>query len=236
MTLVTLYRTLLAGASSRARIIGFLTVALIEVAVAVIVLGAAGDDPTRGAVQLVDKFGLTLVIPLAALVFGTATLGDPIEDGTYVYLWLRPIRRWQITAAAFLATTTMVFPLAVVPTVVSGFVVDRTIEMAFGATVAATLAAFAYSAVFVLMGQLTQRSLIWGIAYLLIFEQFIARGGDKLGFLAVHSHAASILSKTVGADIELDYFSRPVAVVVPVVFTMMWLAWSGIQQNRMNVA
>ena len=164
-------------------------------------------------------------------------MGDPIEDGTYVYLWLRPIRRWQLTVAAYLAALTMVLPLAVLPTVISGAIVDPTPNMAVGALAASLLAAVAYCAVFVLLGQVTQRSLIWGVAYLLIFEQFISRGGKGLGFVAVHSHAVSVLSKTVGdVDIQLDYFSRPVAVGVALGFTVAWLVWSSVQQNRMSVA
>lgn len=237
MKLASLYITLLRGISSRARVLGFVVVAVIEIVIAVLLLAQNLSDPTAAAVQIVDKFGMTLIIPLAALVFGTAALGDPIEDGTYVYLWLRPIGRWQLTAAAYLATVTMVLPLAVVPTIVSGVVVDPTFDMLIGAIVSALLAGIAYSAVFVLLGQVTQRSLIWGIAYLLIFEQFIARGGKGLGFISVHSHAVSILSKSVGdVDIALDYFSRPVALVVPIVFALGWLVWSAAHQNRMSVA
>ena len=237
MKLFALYTTLLRGVSSKARVVGFVVVGLIEVGIAILLANQHPFDPTADAVQLVDKFGLTLIIPLAGLVFGTAALGDPIEDGTYVYLWLRPIRRWQLTLAAYLSALTMVVPLAVLPTLVSGVVIDRTPNMALGAAGSSMLAAVAYCAVFVLLGQVTQRSLIWGIAYLLIFEQFISRGGKGLGFISVHSHAVSVLSKTVGdVDISLDYFSRPVAVVVPIMFTLAWLGWSSIHQNRMNVA
>jgi ABC-2 type transport system permease protein len=232
-----LYRTLFAGVSSKARVVGFTVVALIEIAIAIVLSGQIQNDQTFVAVQLVDKFGLTLIIPLAALVFGTASLGDPIEDGTYVYLWLRPLRRWKITLAAFLATVSLVIPLAVVPTIISGVIVDSNSHMAIGAGIGSLLAGIAYSAVFVLLGQVTQRSLIWGIAYLLIFEQFIARGGKGLGFVSVHSYSVSVLSKSVGdVEISLDYFSRPVAVVAPLVFTAAWLLWSGRHQNRMNVA
>ena len=237
MKLLAVYQTLLAGVSSRARVVGFAVVGLIEIAIALLLASQQRDDPTVAAVQLIDRFGLTLIVPLAALVFGTAALGDPIEDGTYVYLWLRPIRRWQITVAAFLVTITLVLPLAVLPTVVSGMIIDPTPNMLIGAGLSSLLAGIAYSAVFVMLGQVTQRSLIWGVAYLLIFEQFISRGGKGLGFISVHSHAVSVLSKSVGdVDISLDYFSRPVAVVVPLVFSLVWLAWSGIHQNRMSVA
>lgn len=237
MKILAVYQTLVRGVSSKARVLGFAAVAAIEIAIAILLSNQDLSDATSAAVQIVDKFGLTLIIPLAALVFGTAALGDPIEDGTYVYLWLRPVRRWQLTAAAYLSAVTMVIPLAVVPTVIAGVVVDGTPNMAFGSAMASMLAGLAYSAVFVLLGQVTQRSLIWGIAYLLIFEQFISRGGKGLGFISVHSHAVSVLSKTVGdVNISLDYFSRPVAVVVPLMFTTGWLLWSAAHQNRMSVA
>lgn len=228
-----LYRTLLRGVSSRARIGGFLAIGVVEIAVAMVIANQLLDDPTKMAAELVDKFGLTLVIPLAGLVFGTACLGDPIEDGTYVYLWLRPLQRWRVTVAAYLATLSLVIPLAVVPTVISGAIIDSSVIG--GALAASMIAAVAYSAVFVLMGQVTQRSLIWGVAYLLILEQFIARGGKGLGFISVHSHAVSVLAKSVDRRIALDYFSLPVAVVVPVLFTVGWIVLSSTHQRRMSV-
>lgn len=228
-----LYRTLLRGVSSRARIGGFLAIGLVEIGVAMVIANQALDDPVKIAAELVDKFGLTLVIPLAALVFGTACLGDPIEDGTYVYLWLRPVQRWRVTVAAYLATLSLVIPLAVVPTVISGALIDSSVAVA--ALVASLIAAIAYSAVFVLLGQVTQRSLIWGVAYLLILEQFISRGGKGLGFISVHSHAVSVLAKLADRRIVLDYFSLPVAVIVPLLFTAGWIVFSSTYQRRMSV-
>lgn len=233
---VVVYRTLLASCSSRARVIGFVVVGAIEIVVAVILSQSDLSDTVEASVQMVDKFGLTLVIPLAALVFGTAALGDPIEDGTYVYLWLRPIRRGLLTLAAYLSTLTLLLPLAVVPTIISGVIINSSSGVVLGAVLSSLIAALAYSAVFVLMGQLTQRSLIWGIAYLLILEQFISRGGKGLGFISVHSHAVSVLAKSAEVRINLDYFSRPVAMIVPMVFALVWLAWSVSRQRRMSVA
>ena len=236
MRIGTLYRTLLAASSSRARVFGFAVVALVELGVAGLLSSQSLADRTATAAQLVDKFGLTLVIPLAALVFGTASLGDPIEDGTYVYLWLRPFGRWQLTLAAYLATLTSVIPLAVLPTVAGGLVIDHSSSMARAAVAASLVTAFAYSAVFVLLGHLTARALIWGVAYLLILEQFIARGGSGLGFISVHSHAVSVLARLLDRHLQLDYFSLATAVVVPVCFILAWLGWSMVRQNRMSVA
>ena len=37
-------------------------------------------------------------MPLVALIFGTAAIGSEIEDGTAVYLIVKPIPRWRIVA------------------------------------------------------------------------------------------------------------------------------------------
>ena len=52
-------------------------------------------DPLRQGTRFVNGFGLSLLVPVATLVFASAALGDPNEDGTLVYLWLRPVARWQ---------------------------------------------------------------------------------------------------------------------------------------------
>ena len=39
------------------------------------------------------------VMPLVALILGTASLGSEIEDGTAVYLLTKPIRRWLVALA-----------------------------------------------------------------------------------------------------------------------------------------
>ncbi|MEZ5322101.1 MAG: ATP-binding cassette domain-containing protein [Microthrixaceae bacterium] len=225
--LTILSRTILSVVCTRARIVGFVLVGVVEVVVAVVV---------SSGVDTVDRFGLMLLIPIAALVFGTASMGDAIEDGTYVYLWLRPIRRWRITVAAYLVTLAMVVPMAVLPTVVAAGVAGDT-RLLGAAVLAASAAAVAYSALFVLLGQLTQRALIWGICYLLIWEQFIARGGKGLGLLSVHSHAASLLARTMGMTrMTLAYYSRPVSFAVLVVGAWCLVALSALRQRSMIVA
>ena len=236
MTFVPLFVALWKGCTTRARFISFTVVGAVGIAVAALLRGTYSFDEVERAAGFVDWFGLSLVAPVAALVFGTASLGDPIEDGTYVYLWLRPIGRWQITMAAFAATASVVVPFSVVPTVIGAALLSSDAAVIIGAVVATTLAAVAYSAVFVLIGQVTQRALVWGAVYLLIFEQFIARGGSGLGFFSVHSHTVSILAKTVDREINLDYFSRPVAVVMSLLIPALILAWSVQRQNRMDVA
>ena len=74
-------------------------------------------QPADAAWTLVDAYGLSLLIPVVALVFASAALGDLAEDGTLVYLWLRPLPRWQLALAAFAASVTVAVPVAVLPLV-----------------------------------------------------------------------------------------------------------------------
>lgn len=236
MILRTLYRTVLAAVSSRARVLGFLGVGALGIVIALVIAGSDGADRLGQAVSMVDGFGLILLIPVSALVFGSASLGDPIEDGTYVYLWLRPSGRWNLSLAAYLATLTLVLPLTLVPTVASGLVIDQSADLVAGALAAGLLAALCYSAVFVALGQFTQRSLVWGISYLLIYEQFIARGGRGLGALSIHAHAASVLEAFVARDVGLAYFAGMTSGVVAVGIVGGFIALSIHRQSTMEVA
>ena len=53
--------------------------------------------PTRieAGTSFIDAFGLSLLVPVTTLVFASAALGDPADDGTLVYLWLRPVPRLE---------------------------------------------------------------------------------------------------------------------------------------------
>ena len=57
-------------------------------------LGGGRADVERD----LDGLVVRIVLPLVALVFGTAALGSELEDGTAVHLLTKPIRRWPIVA------------------------------------------------------------------------------------------------------------------------------------------
>src|SRR4029453_7097746 len=46
--------------------------------------------------EILDPMVIRTILPLVALVFGTAALGSELEDGTAVYLIVKPIPRWRI--------------------------------------------------------------------------------------------------------------------------------------------
>ena len=83
------------------------------------VLARGDDDPLRATTEIALGYGLGIVVPLATAWLATSSVGDLVEDRLLVYLWLKPVPRWQLPAAAVLATVTIVVPLVAVPLVVA---------------------------------------------------------------------------------------------------------------------
>jgi hypothetical protein len=217
------YRLLLRTISTRGRLVGFAAISLIGLFVAWRVGSTPRLDPARSAIAFVDVFSIRFLIPVAALVFGTAALGDPTEDATLGYLWLRPVPRWRLAVAAAAAALTFVLPLGLLMTVLSAeFIAGDAIRA--GAVGAAAVAAVAYTAWFVLLGAVTNRALVWGICYLLIVESFVARGGRSLGAISIQSYAVSILDAQGLGDLRLAYFSALTGVGMGGVLTIVALA------------
>ena len=71
-----------------------------------------------------------------SLVFGTAALGDLVDDGTLVYLWTRPQRRTSLALGAWSAALTYAVPLVVVPTLVT----NQNLDLALPLSAARSLA------------------------------------------------------------------------------------------------
>ena len=120
-----MYRLVLRQLVTRGRLVALLLVGAVVAAVAAAV-GASDeiDDPLEAAVRVIADLGFTTLVPIVALVFATAALGDPRDDGTLVYLWLRPMDRWPVVIGAWLAALTVSLPLTIVPLGVAAVLVD----------------------------------------------------------------------------------------------------------------
>jgi ABC-2 type transport system permease protein len=169
------YGVLIRALATRGRLIGLGILGAGAILLAIAVRASSPSDPASVAYSLIDGYGLSLLVPVVALVFSSAALGDPAEDGTLVYLWLRPLARWRLAAAAFAAALTVTVVVAVIPLVVAAALTGTGFKLVGATAVGALLAATAYSAVFCGLGLRVRRALAWGLAYLLIWEQAVAR-------------------------------------------------------------
>lgn len=205
-----------------------------------VVVGLAiglGDvsDRLEAATRFVNAFGLSLYVPVVALVFASASLGDPAEDGSLVYLWLRPVARWRIVAGAWLATMAVAAPMALLPLVVAAVASRGGGDLVWGTGLATVVGLVAYTGIFTWLGLRTRRALVWGLAYILLWEGFVALAGDTAARLAVRSYTRSILAEATGESLRLATIDPTVAVVVPVLVGLAGLALATARLRRMEV-
>ena len=126
----------------------------------------------------IDGLVIRIVLPLIALVFGTAALGMELEDGTGVHLLTKPVDRWQIILVKALVAGTLTAVLIVPSTIVSGLLMGGTssaaIEVTFAFALANIVGSYLYTAIFLVLSVITTRGLIIGLAYALIWEGVVA--------------------------------------------------------------
>ena len=209
------------------------TVAAISIAV-----GAStdGDDSVETGVRLISDLGFTTLVPIVALVFASASLGDMREDGTLVYLWLRPMHRWPIVVGAWLAALTASLPLTITPLVVSALAVDGGGDLVGATVLAGVVGVVAYSAMFVLAGLLLKNSIVWGLGYILIWEGIVAAFGSFAAKLAVRGYTRSIITAITDIDLDLGDLSLGVAVLVPTVASVAALVLAAVRLHSIDVA
>ncbi len=137
---------------------------------------------------------IAVVLPIAALLLSTATLGDEVEDQTLVYLVLKPIARWRIVLPKLLATVIGV----AVPVSLSGIISSLLItngDLATSLVTAAGIAvgAAAYCTVFTWGGLVSRQAIIFGLAYVFLWEVSITELFSGLRFLSIRQFTLGVI-------------------------------------------
>lgn len=231
----SVYRLMLATQLTRGRAAALLAVGVIGMLIGFAIANANDVDAADAAFGFVQSYGLGLLVPATALVFAAAAFGDPAEDGTLVYLWLRPIARWRLAVAAFAASVSVAVPFAVVPTVIAAGLTRTGRGLPLGALVASAVAVAAYCALFLGLGLVVRRALVWGLAYVLIWEGFVARSGTTAARLSVLVYARSLLADIADHDPPRLASSVPVALLVPTILAVVALGLTTLAMRRIDV-
>jgi len=231
------YGLLLRQLVTRGRVLALLAVG-VGVALVAWAVGAADDidDPAEAAVAVIAGLGFTAVVPVVSLVFASAALGDAREDGTLVYLWLRPIDRWPVVVGAWLAALTVSMPLTIVPLTVAAGLSGGGRDLVVATAIATLVGVLAYTAVFTLLALLVKNPIVWGLGYVLIWEGIISGFAPSAANLAIAGYVRSIITGL--TDIELELGDKPVAVgvIVPLVVAVAALVLASRRLHSMDVA
>ncbi len=212
------------------RIVILVVLGALGIVIAVVIRVNAEGGPTAedGAAFLV-WYGLSITLPLGALLVASEAFGDLREEGTLVYLWLRPVQAWSAVTGAAAAAFTVVFVLLVIPLTVTGLILD------VPAVGAATLAAVAYTGVFLAFGLILSRPLLVGLLVLLVWENVIGSLGTATARLTVRSYTASLLVEE-GFDVGTPVGrSLAASIAVPLAVAAVGLALAAWRWRRADV-
>jgi len=233
--MVAVFGLLLRTLLSRGRVAALLGVGIVGVLLALAVGSSSQPDRVDEAFGLVDGFGLGLIVPVTALVFASSAFGDMVDDATLVYLWLRPIARWRLAAAALAASVCVAVPFALVPAVVAAAVARGDDQLPLAMLAAGSVATAAYCTLFLGLGLVARRALVWGLAYVLIWEGFVARSGTAAARLSILVYARSLLASLADHDAPRLASSVPVAIVVPLAVGAVAIALTSLALRRVDV-
>jgi ABC-2 type transport system permease protein len=148
--------------------------------------------------RILDAMVVRTVLPLVALVFGTAALGSELEDGTAVYLMIKPIPRWRIIGAKMLVAAGLTVALIMPSTVAAGVLTSgfgpSSVGTAFAFALAASIGGAAYACAFVALSSFTSRALVVGLGYTMIWEGILAGLLEGTRFLSIRQATLGIAS------------------------------------------
>ncbi len=152
----------------------------------------AATDAANFAADGAQSLMLGLLVPIMALVVGTAALGSEMEDGTAVFLLSKPVGRTRIfavkTLIAVAVCVILVTPASLISTwLVVGSPTTDGLMLGFGLTV--LMAAVMYTVVFVALSAVTHRSILIGLGYVFLWEALVTNLFPGLSWVSISDYA-----------------------------------------------
>ena len=226
----------LRGLLGRRRTVLMVLLAALPVLVALLIrIGGGRSD----APEILDTLVIRTVLPLIALVVGTAAIGSEVEDGTAVFMLIKPIPRWQVAlakvAVAAGLTAALVVPAILVTGVLVGGASGAALGTALGFAGAAVAGGTAYAVAFTALGALTTRALLVGLGYTLLWEGVLAGLLDGTRYFSIRQATLGLAAAWTGEDAGVDILEPLVSTVIVVVVIAGGFALTTLALSRFQV-
>jgi ABC-2 type transport system permease protein len=181
----------------RRRTILLLLLSAIPVLLAVVFWAARDEDVSGFASGVLDAVGVTLLLPIVAVLFGTAAFGAVIEDGTVVYLLGKPISRWAIVLAKLIGAAGVTAILTIGSALIAGAIVLAPLgEDGASATraflVAMAVGSICYVSLFLVLSLFTRRALLIGLVYVLVWEGALSSLLPGIANLSIRQYSLGV--------------------------------------------
>ena len=210
----------LRGLLGRRRSLLMVLLVALPVLVALLIRLSVGGARTE---RILDDMIIRVVLPLVALVFGTAALGSELEDGTAVFLMVKPVPRWRIIGAKMLVaaglTVGLILPSTLAAGLIGGGVGANSVSTTVAYALAASIGGAAYACAFVAFSAFTSRALVVGLGYTMIWEGLLSGLLEGTRFLSIRQATLGLASGFAGSssdDTRLE-FLLSIEIVVAVI-------------------
>ena len=145
------------------------------------------------------------LLPLSAIVFGTTAFGGEIDDGTLIYLLVKPIVRWRVVLSKYVVAVGCTFSVMIAGIVLPWLLVRNadlpvTVPLAFAAGAGA--GALIYFALLLTLGLTLRRSLVVGLVYVIGLEIVLSRSIAGLRSLSIREFAFSMTAAVGKAAVQ----------------------------------
>jgi ABC-2 type transport system permease protein len=184
----------------RTILLALLGVVLVAIVGLFLLSDPSPDQALEVTRELLRSLAIGVLLPLVAVIVGTAVIGSELDDGTIVYLLARPVPRWRIIVVKLLVAWLVVSLLVAPATLVAGLIGQDDPALAIGFALATVVGALEYTAVFVALSLITSRALIVGLAYVVIWEGVVAGLFAGTRSLSVSQHVLSVAEALGGPD------------------------------------
>jgi ABC-type transport system involved in multi-copper enzyme maturation permease subunit len=199
----------------RKRLFGLSAINLIPVLVVLSIRIWAKDlgiSPHLQLAGLTHDIFIEFLIPIAAMAMAIPAIGEQVDDGTIVFTWSRPVKRWAIYLGRLLAAQ-------VVSTVVmSGALVLCFFIMVSEGTEVITfefikvyvvtfmiiaLGAFTYSALFAAMGTFFRKPVLPAILFTFGWESMVSNIPARVQEVSLRFHLQNLIERPPAAPQDL---------------------------------
>src|SRR6266508_4026576 len=184
---------------------------------------SSGQDPTSFGLDLFRNLVVPVLLPVVSFAFSTAALGNELRRGTITNLLLKPVPRWSVLGAEYLAAVLATLLVLLPAEVVGHLLVAR---------------GLGYSAIGLLLSLLLSRALLVGLAYALLWEGAVVGAAPSASSLSVRGYVEGVLAAILdnGGGPELATRLGPVsATTLALVVTVLALALARGRLARMDL-
>lgn len=220
-TITRLAFSALAGRRRFWLLLGF-PAALVAIAVLVRVLTGDGEP----AWTTLMTIGVTLVLPLVALLAASSVMGPEVDDGSLVYLLAKPVSRHAVANSKFLVAVGATILVGTLPLLLTGLAVHTDeMRLTFATWVGTVVSGVTYTAFFLALSTVLRHAVVTGLIFVLIWEGTLGNVLSGVAWLSIaqwgNRVSVAIEHQVGGPDITLWW-----AILASVVVTLgsVWFA------------